>query len=1032
MKLEEFNEVEASLMEHDLELAGSGGGDGSSRVSNNERSEEVGVRVWNESDGTVNKETESRVLELRDGAGTNDVIELGSNRLDGINDDVGMQNNEVEVQIHRFDGEDERMEQTLVKIDRNLEAEKFNASHYKSLLSEFDDFVANEKVCTGTSWAMSYGFEVGDMATVFSLRKALFEEYDETYAQAFGVQPSRPSVNVPDQLVKQPSRAPLSGPLVIAEALGSGKSSKKSMKVKENLKRDRYLFKRRDEPSYLSTDQLDQGQLNLSSPPAYVEGPSTGDYVLQKRAPACQIPVRHEQAGYSSKDGADISSYNPINEIQTVDHALAYSNFSTQSASPEAKLSVDTENWAMDEVKKERMALDMDVGPPIGGSLEMPGNGGVAMVSYNYGEIGKLFRSTEGYQHSSGNVEYGQGLDQIRGGCMGLHPLSIGEKQSGEVSADVGVKKESAPKRPFGDLIYENSAFLEQKKKKKKKDCGLELNSDYPLQKKSLASGNGATMGSMAGKSNQFSSAPREDSWVDVQKKDVGSSNSLSNSMGTFPTPGIGNNTVELTQLLSDLQAIALDPFYGVERNTPAIIRHCFLRFRSLVYQKSLVFSPPPDYESVEVHTIRSPCTTGALEGTTSDNVKDVTHSKPLKAVRTEDPTKSGRKRLPSDRQEEMAAKRVKKIDRVKALTVKKVTQSQRLVEAPKAEGKEQGSLVAPVKSVKPLPVRKMEPTARVAVEPTARAAVEPTMLVMKFPPCTSLPSVAELKAKFGRFRSLDQSAIRVFWKSSTVRVVFRHKADAEAAFKYVKGNTSLFGNVEVTSYLRTMEAPVQEGPESNKPRADDTQTDPLRIREAAVELRLAAAVPSQPIPQAIVQLKSCLKKPTAEDSGQVIAGSGNRGTTRVKFMLGGEESNRGDQLNRNNFNNNNNNNPSFADGAASSSSIAMEFNRNNFQKVIPPSPSPVLHTLPPLQFPKPPLNNLHLHHHHHHHHHHHNSDVSIGPRNSQNVVVNPQIAPTPPVTVDISQQMLSLLTRCNDLVSNVTGMLGYVPYHPL
>ena len=40
-------------------------------------------------------------------------------------------------------------------------------------------------------------------ATVFSFRRAVFEEFDETYAQAFGVQPARPS-NAPDDITNQP------------------------------------------------------------------------------------------------------------------------------------------------------------------------------------------------------------------------------------------------------------------------------------------------------------------------------------------------------------------------------------------------------------------------------------------------------------------------------------------------------------------------------------------------------------------------------------------------------------------------------------------------------------------------------------------------------------------------------------------------------------------------------------------------------------------------------------------------------------
>ena len=54
----------------------------------------------------------------------------------------------------------------------------------------------------------SIGF-IKNKATVFAYRKAVFEQYDETYAQAFGVQPLRPSHpqnNPLDQPVRQPPR----------------------------------------------------------------------------------------------------------------------------------------------------------------------------------------------------------------------------------------------------------------------------------------------------------------------------------------------------------------------------------------------------------------------------------------------------------------------------------------------------------------------------------------------------------------------------------------------------------------------------------------------------------------------------------------------------------------------------------------------------------------------------------------------------------------------------------------------------------
>ena len=79
-----------------------------------------------------------------------------------------------------------------------------------------------------------------------------------------------------------------------------------------------------------------------------------------------------------------------------------------------------------------------------------------------------------------------------------------------------------------------------------------------------------------------------------------------------------------------------------------------------------------------------------------------------------------------------------------------------------------------------------------------------------------------------------------------------------------------------------------------------------------------------QPPSQSAVQLKSILKRANDDEAAPVTGGNGSRGN-RVKFVLGGEETNRGEQMMigiRNNFNNNN---ASFADGDAPPTSVAMD-----------------------------------------------------------------------------------------------------------
>ncbi|KAK4538958.1 hypothetical protein RGQ29_032105 [Quercus rubra] len=810
---------------------------------------------------------------------------------------------------------------------------------------------------------------VKNKATVFALRKALFEEFDETYAQAFGV----------------PAGAPLSGPLVIAEALGGGKSSAKAMKIKDQSKKDRYLFKRRDESISLKTHPIPPGQASSSAPSVYMDGSRV------PAVPVKQIPAKDEEVAFASKDGVTPSLNGPGKEVVSVDLAAAYSStLGQQNISFDTKPALDKGKGSLQEMKERS-------GPGEGASPCV--KDGASLSFHQEGEA-KMSKPYESSQPSELTFpvrpEEDHGLDQVKDGRSVVDSVSIDAKRSGGMSTD--------------ELCYG------EKKKKKRKDAGTEMSSEH--QQKRLATGKvGTSVGKLAGKSTQISSALRDDFRVEQQKKNAGGSNSSLESVGTLPTDGMGNAEIELPQLLSDLQALALDPFHGVERNSPAIVRQFFLRFRSLVYQKSLAMSPPTETESVEVRPTKYSSGVGASDNSTGEHVRDLPSSKPVKSiVRPDDPTRAGRKRGPSDRQEEIAAKRVKKINALKSLAAEKKA-GQKMPESQRGEGRESVA-PAPPKSSRPDPVKKVEPSAK---------TVDPTMLVMKFPPFTSLPSVAELKARFARFGPIDQSGLRVFWKSSTCRVVFLHKLDAEAAYKYAVANNSLFGNVNVRCHIRELGGGAPEGTESGKVRGDDNSSETPRVKDpaAAVQRPASALVNQSPLKPA-VQLKSCLKKVSGDESGQVTGGVGggsSKGTPRVKFMLGGEESSRAEQLmvgNRNNFNNN----ASNADGGAPSSSVAMDFNSKNFQKVIPPSPSPVLPLplpLPPPQYAKVPHNNMH-----------HSETAAAAPRNSHNLIINTPTAPPNANTVDISQQFLSLLTRCNDVVTNVTGLLGYVPYHPL
>ncbi|KAI9099124.1 hypothetical protein K1719_024891 [Acacia pycnantha] len=787
-------------------------------------------------------------------------------------------------------------------------------------------------------------------ATAFAYRRAAFEQYDVTYAQAFGVQPQRTSHSQANPLNhpgRERPKAPLSGPLVMAETLGGGKNSAKYGKVKDSSKKDRYLFKRRDEPT--NSVQLAHKD----------EAPdAAGRYLFQKRAPsvsvAPQISDKHENAGFICQGGGN--STLDLKEAVTGQAQLG-NDLTSQSLHSDVKPSLE----------KGKEELSQEMARSFEKDVASKGNA-------------KLSRPPDGFQPSDQGVktaaEAGNGPSQVKG----TPPV---EAKHASVNDDGVLKKVKVHKRPAGDLNSEHSAIGEKKKKKKKKDPSSGTTSDH-LEKHTMS-------GKLIGKPVSVELTPREEVQAEQVQVDVNANNLLCSN-------GTGEVNCELPQLLSDLQALALDPFYGVERKTPAVVRQFFLRFRSLVYQKSLVSAPPADNEPLDIrHALKS-------DGPLDDRVRASPLVKPAKhIVRPDDPTKVGRKRTPSDRQEEIAAKRLKKIKDIKALAAEKKVVSQKTSEARRGEGKESLVSSAP-KLVKPDAMKKK-------VESPPKA-IEPTMLVIKFPPQTSLPSVAELKARFARFGPIDQSGLRVFWTTSTCRVVFLRKNDAQAAYKYALGNNSLFGNVVVRCHLRKLGDSAAEDSEAAKVRGDDSATLTPRTKDPAVVQRQTAVSSQQPLPQPTIQLKSCLKKASGDESGQVTGNGGsNKGTPRVKFVLGGEESSRGEQLtlsDRTNFNS-----ASLADGGAPSS-VAMDFNSKNVQKVVtqPPLPIPPFST----QYMKAPQHNL--------------LNSEMAPRNSSNII-NTSASVTAN-TVDISQQMISLLTRCNDVVTNLTGLLGYVPYHPL
>ncbi|KAG0482937.1 hypothetical protein HPP92_011021 [Vanilla planifolia] len=719
---------------------------------------------------------------------------------------------------------------------------------------------------------------IQSIAKLVAYRRAVFEEFDDTYAQAFGVQPMRPTPNSMGML-DQPERftprvAPLSGPLVVAESLGDRRSSTKLalQKAAKVAKKNKYLLKRREDLPTLAISSLPDVP-SASQPPQH--------YGFLGPLPAKgELPVPNTDSNYI---------------LQKREHTLPPQPPPILAAEPSG------DNW----ISKTD-------------ALVPPGNSEPTELKNERGAWDPLLPTVP--------------VDHRISPPFHSHVVSA-------VHYDMEVVEEEKMQKRPRDSPNEINEW-KKLKKKKKNDVDADHRSIEPQVRTFDTVVNGPDF------------VPEEVS-VDVN-----------------PPPGLDLSMLQLPQLLSDLSSIALDPFYASERGAPSIVRHVLLRFRSLVYQKSLILptaSEPASLAQAPPAEASAPIPREGREQRELVSVKETKEhrepSKPPKPVfRSEDSTK---KRGPSGRQEQLAVKKMKKMTQMKALATEKKAAITRKISETQVQQPQQHKDLKEVAGGTAEASKKQE-------LPAPPKVPSPTFLVMKFPPRSTLPSVANLKARFARFGPLDLSATRVYWKSYSCRVLFKYKSDAQSALDFVK-NLDLFGQVKVTYFLRDHEVSNQDQtlPDPAKRPTDSSRHDNSQLRPGVPGGLQRSASLSQPR-QNPLQPKSILKKPGGDEPG-----SNGASGPRVKFMLdvdgepptvtasGGNGGNGGGQQ---------------AISLASVESTIRQTTKGFF--VPPPQARPrVLWPLP---------------------------------------------------ASDISGPMLSLLLKCNDVVSNVKASLGYNPYHAL
>ncbi|KAJ6853989.1 uncharacterized protein M6B38_100485 [Iris pallida] len=368
------------------------------------------------------------------------------------------------------------------------------------------------------------------VAQLLAFRKARFEEFDETYAQAFGQQlvrhPQDNLENEPEKFAPKVALAPLSGPLVIAEALGSSSSSSRSNKKKKKKKKD-----------------------DGSSLPRRFSATATKSSAA---AAATAASSKKEEDKYLLKRRDEHPISNPLPDASYPPPL--------QPTQPGATPPPETDRFVLPKRESESIRVDdgddqkpkpmSPPAPPLPAAAPatttMPAEPSVPIPVVDHDST--------------------QGID-----------ASQPDREGKSVEAKLKPKKKKKRPRPREDVddkgeTLQAKATKTKKKKKKKKIEGL---------------------GSMASTLKKLAMGIEEDADArpEVPPTDV----SDSNAPPAASPPQIDPSRLDLPQLLDDLSALAMDPFYGVDCDATATACWVFLKFRSLMYQKSSVLPLPSE-----------------------------------------------------------------------------------------------------------------------------------------------------------------------------------------------------------------------------------------------------------------------------------------------------------------------------------------------------------------------------------------------------------------------------------------------------
>ncbi|XP_034686865.1 uncharacterized protein LOC117915395 isoform X2 [Vitis riparia] len=824
---------------------------------------------------------------------------------------------------------------------------------------------------------------IKNASTVLAYRKAVFKEIDEPYLQALGV-PEHSGhltkvLGQQEKVLSQGERNGSAGPINISD----------------QQKKCYSLVKQIDE-SDVSEVNFSLEQQRSFLPSVSEEGVTAlvdGDYVLQRSSP---ISVKSKYPGMQDRIVA-VGSQSTIpslgitgKEVIAVDKQPLLANDSSADA----------------QVNMTEVVLPAEV---YGFDL--------SRMSESYGL--KFQRKAEVMDDYK--LDAAESLD----GSQSFQQPHSSLSETDENSLALDSLQLAGGLPPPYKVLVTSSIVLEGKSmivnqsvmgKKKKKEFSTEAGLVYPLKRRKTVKTK-ALVTIFSEKSSLAGLGHSNDSQIDQQGKDNAVTTTISSDSGVAkPMAYLRNTEINLPQLLHDLLALACDLFHGSEQNTLANVQQFFLPLRSIICQKSSPQVHPTEVKSVEVRTTISPSTAMAAERLPCVNAMDQLYtSKPTprkKQFKPEDHGEAGQNGSIAGSGEELSTKGFKRLSKLESLDVVKKSGHQKPLEVQGSNPQEMSTMVP----TKPMNNRKLGARIRAAecimdqkvlsmkvpkrindlkLEAQVGTA-EPTMLMMKFPPKTTLPSIPELKARFARFGPLDHSATRVFWSSSMCQVVFKHKRDAQAAYSFAMRNSSLFGNMKVDYHLKVIEASAPQLPESINLIVEKTANGVLNLNS------VGAGKPTGCSLRPRAQLKSCLMSPLgaalASTTGVPIE------NPPVKFMLGGEKCATEEPVVASNRNINNSTN--------------FNIKNFNFQQVFTPPMLPLIsHSfqIPNVQ-----------------------EKSEVGPFDkAPNVRQYGQPDATNNVhtstahLIDFFHRMLNVLKRCEDIVGRIKSQ-GYNTYQPL